>query len=359
MQPYYFMLILLAVCCYAEVGYYTSYVITDDIIISQRSKRKRYIIFILYLSMMLFGILRSENMGVDTDTYKIYWFDYAQSQSYKDLLMDITNDNGFLIISKIFCIFSNDYWIWRAYIYSITFSLYFISFVKRSRYVSLSTLIYFCTIYSMSLSLIRQALAIAIVFAAYIFLFEKGKTKAFIFCVIIAATFHKTAVICLLIVLLKPFMKKKISPVNITVATLICSMFFYIVIPFLIKIYSVTDYSGSVEKGGRNLLLFLFVVILCTSIIFRKSRLANNEKSNYMINIQSMALYIQTGALRLAIFARLKSYFSVYMAILFPDMLNIVSNKRSRLIYLTVMIILFGIYGMTLQGFPKYIMHTF
>lgn len=123
--------------------------------------------------------------------------------------------------------------------------------------------------------------------------------------------------------------------------------------------YSASDYTTATEKGGEKLLILLFTVMLITNIIFKKSILRNNEKANYMMNVQAMALYIQTGALRLAIFSRLKSYFSIYMTVLFPYMLSTVKNKKNRLIYLTIILALFGSYGMILQGFPKYIIHTF
>lgn len=298
-------------------------------------------------------------MGVDTDTYKIYWFNYVQNYTFGELALMIKSDNGFYILTKLIRLVTNDYWVWRSVIYALTFTLIHISINRSSKYVSLGMLIYFCTLHVMTCSLIRQALAIAICFAGYTFFLSKEKYMRFLLCLLLAMTMHKTALICILMLCFRLIGKKQMSNVAVIVLSVLSLLVFLVLIPIAINIYDNGAYIDSKETGGANLLILIVVITVILGMDMRKQGLNKNKEVSYIFNLEACTVFTQVGALRLAIFTRIKSYFSIYLTLLIPEIINSTTDIRRRIQYMTIIIAGFGIYAFAITGFPEYVMHVF
>jgi len=103
--------------------------------------------------------------------------------------------------------------------------LFFREFKKYSPYIWLSVLM-FITVgqFYTSFNIIRQIIAVAIIFSGSKYLYERNLSK-YIFIVLLASTFHKTSIIMILFYFILNF-KFNINKLVITLFALFVSMTF-------------------------------------------------------------------------------------------------------------------------------------
>lgn len=175
-------------------------------------KAANIFIILISISLVLCSGLRHESIGNDTVNY-LNMFEDIKLESWKDLTSDFfskyfspTNnqdkDPGYSIFIKITQIFTSNS---RAYLFIIAI-IFFISLGKflKEHTESLQELL-FSYVFYINLfneyvpnSAIRQTLAISIIFFAYTNLQKKRYLLFFVY-VILASFFHKSALICLLV----------------------------------------------------------------------------------------------------------------------------------------------------------------
>lgn len=192
MVPYIALFAVIICCCFLEVGVGRKKFIQKDYWL------RRIITSICFSSVLLFGVLRDENMGVDTVSYYTWYFLLSDELSWNEVLFNIKRDVGFVILSKVICMYTDSYWVWRAVVYTICISLYFVSFYKKAKYVSVAVFL-FCatTSWEMSLYIFRQSMAMGICLLGYVLFGSRKMMARFGFMIILATFFHKTALLCL------------------------------------------------------------------------------------------------------------------------------------------------------------------
>lgn len=117
-------------------------------------------LFICVAYFVALGVFRETTVGWDSDNYFTYYWNYAYNLSWKDILLRFSGDNGFYFICKLIHQFTNDYWVFRAIIFCITFLLYFYVIKKETNNVCIGLLIFMgAAQFSLIYSILRQALA--------------------------------------------------------------------------------------------------------------------------------------------------------------------------------------------------------
>ena len=102
---------------------------------------KKFNFTILYVAIMLVGVLRSELLGVDSWRYKYHYWNRYISQDLATVLKS-NFDKGYALLNWIIGKFTVDYWLFRAIIFAISFSLIALWIFKHSEYVAISFFVF-------------------------------------------------------------------------------------------------------------------------------------------------------------------------------------------------------------------------
>ena len=118
MTIYIVLWILIVLLCFLEVN-------CDVLKMSRYTivRTRQFSFWIIYFFVLLMGIFRQELLGVDVINYRSDFFYYGK-QSFSFIIRNIIDDNGYYLLNKIVYMFSNDFWLFKAILYFITFTLF-------------------------------------------------------------------------------------------------------------------------------------------------------------------------------------------------------------------------------------------
>lgn len=311
--------------------------------------KSRNVSFIVcFISILSLGISRHEDLGVDIFNYKYYFSIIYPNHNLRYFLGNSIYDPGYVILNKIVSLYTDNFKIFEVIVFCITFGIFSLIIYKESKYPALSFLIYtgFGFI-GFNMCILRQAIACALCFLAYYFL-EKNKRFNYFIVVLIAISFHKTAIFFYLTYLLSYNRKKELS-LKSHISNIILSIIgFSLFMPKVFDFYS-NDYSEAAIKGqGIKLLLVYILISVIIGIVLKQ----NKSKEGIMKYESSLgAIYVQIGALSFSLFTRITNYFSMLFTLSIP---NIIHTSKYRKIYIFIYSVIFSalfIYGIFNDGY--------
>ena len=243
-------------------------------IIAKLFKRddKRVICIIFGLELILISALRMSTVGADLQNYLVR-FDVIAETPWNNL--NILNElwgfeYGFLLLNKIISIFTNDS---RILIYVTSFFInfsfsYFIYKYSEKPYLSFYLFVAF-NFFGTSLNLVRLFLAGSILLYSIKYLEEKKLAK-FVLIVLLATTFHSSALIFIFAYFLKDF---KLNEKFYFIMAIIGGIFLLFgdsILTIMLKYGSSFYYDryGENVGSGDGLMFLIFLVILLIFIIF-------------------------------------------------------------------------------------------
>lgn len=267
--------------------------------------------------------VRDVTTGVDVVGYAEA-FHYLSGLSWTDLFQ-YGWEPGYLAYNKIISLFFSDEQALLVVTAILTTTGYAMFICRYSKIPWLSFFLFICFAYfSMSISILRQSLAMVIILNSLKYVLERKKLKYFL-CVGVASMFHITALICILIYF---FPKIKISITNFVIL-LIGSFVFMRIFGQQLLAYSILmtkeSYSDIVESGqGYGMLLLLIFVTSCGLFISK----IESEEDRLFVHLMIIACCLQFFATQFSLLARIVSYFGVAMIIFIPNV--IISLRRAE-----------------------------
>lgn len=221
----------------------------------------------------------------------------------------------------------------------LTISLIFLTIKKYSPSIMFSVFLFFVGgSYISSMNGIRQHLVGAVLFYASSLIFEGKKTK-FFFVVMVAATFHSSALIMLPIYFIARqkawTIRTFLLLFGVVVGFLGFNTFFNLLSPIL-ESTQYSHYVGSIltesDQGAhvvRGIVAFIPVFL---SYIYRKRLKINLKNYNIYTNISLLNFIVIIFASYHWIFARLSIYFGLYNLILLPAIFYYCFDKKSKIL---------------------------
>jgi hypothetical protein len=223
----------------------------------------------------------------------------------------------------------------------------YISIKKYSINPALSVYL-FCTMgfLSHSLNLTRQFIAIGIVMLAFGFLVERKFFK-FIIIIIIAALFHKTALILLPLYFL---LNVKVKP-KLFILLIACSLALSLLSRSIVNILLAHFYPQYQNNSLVNtalvskyyVLMSFSLVILCIYLISQKKLSINKTNDRIMVNIVLFVAIAHTIFIWLPLANRLSLYIDILLIIVIPQLLHLIPNKMHRYIITVVFVVYFAL----------------
>lgn len=284
--------------------------------------------------LLLMG-LRSCYIGDDTYRYCLAYLKYS-SYGIEEMLAQGTN-YGFTAFTKLISLISPyDYSFYLMTVSTvITLSLVrFLSRHAKNMLFSQMMLLSLGFVYFFMTS-IKQTLAISILLFAYTALSER-KIVRFLLLVLLAATFHNTAIV-FLIALPAALIPLRRAYVAITPALILFvyiireRLFNFITTRFLSEnFYGAygTVYSSQLNYTGLAIQVVIFIVSLC----LLWGSLKEDREAADLIALYSVGMVFQTMTSVLGEFFRLSMYFSIFGVIMLPKALGRLNDKIRDLV---------------------------
>lgn len=311
------------------------------------SKRKNKIGFIFISISVLIFILgfRAQTMGVDLKGY-LPSFDKLNKASWTQII----HMNSYLNYEKGYVIFNKmvgSVWCDRQFFLFICAACSLlpvgIFIYRNSNHMLFSMVIYMSLpCFLIVFSGLRQGIAIGITMLSVEFI-KKKKLLKFVLLILLASTFHSSAIIFLIAYpLYRLKMNKKMAYASILLLPGIYILRYPVfrILSKIFKAHAVPDYNNAINL----FLIFVFIYSFC--VLFGNR---SNEKINGWMNIFFVACACQAmGGVYLTTI-RVGYYFMISLCILLPEVfhgMNLKYAERDRKIIYGVLIGLFSVYGL-------------
>lgn len=302
---------------------------------SQIISKRATCTIISVFAIIIYGI-RSENVGnVDIPRY-VDSYEFLTSLKFSQVIYVFFKDPGFYYFSKVFSMWFPSYNMWFALIGAL-FILTVSSLIQKfSNRLILSYIIFFTFTFTLNFSLLRHCCALAFVISGYIAL-KEDKRKKTILLLLLATSFHLSAIIAFLMI---PLKKIKFGLWNILM--IVTTVMISIVIPDLLtKILVFLNMDRLAFYAKNNVMTLTMTAFAINSVLFALVLflilLRNKEwkdKYSFDLNMFSvgLALYALVGIL--AEFYRTAMFFSFVLIILLPNVFNeFKKSKNKEIIY--------------------------
>lgn len=267
------------------------------------SKRTK-IVYCCVLGCLLFliGALKNKSVGFDTLAYANQYTHFVNigfDDVYGMVHQSFNKEYGYYFFVKFLTLFSDDYQflfavVSAAYAFSVSRLIYRYSVDFLSSYIMLISM----AIFLVTLSGLRQTLALAISFFAYDYIIKRKLFK-FVIVVLIAATFHVTVLFFLPAYFMFYY---RVNATNILLYVLIAIGGTYVikdligfVQQFTYEGYAITEFGETTGGFGA---LCIYLVILLVSFLYRVNLKRSMPYFELFFTLLVVATIIQLVILR-------------------------------------------------------------
>ncbi len=288
---------------------------------TQSSLKKKYLY--CFLSFLPFLLVSGLRYDVGTDYINRYVYDFNRTyQGYRVPNMEV----GFHLLMKATMLVSCEPQLMFFITSLLINGFIFLTVIKESKDPVYSICIYFFLgFFFDSLNIMRQYLAMSVVFIGFYYLL-KNKKLLFIVSVLLASLFHSTALIMLVLVFCD--YKFWCSPkwfIPFLVAVLVLNTRLIGVLELLLQntrfdvYFSAKFFKGEISYLfiGENLAFYMLMFWLQI-----KGYVSKNKKANLFLNTQALALLCMCLGTCHMLFIRIAIYFSVFQIISVPYYLS-------------------------------------
>ncbi len=204
-----------------------------------------------------------------------------------------------------------------------------------SKDCGISVTMYICLgLLTFNMNGMRQAIAMAICLIAYDFIVKK-RPIPFVLTILVAMSFHKTAIIFLPFYLIT-YVKYNFWHVSIFMGII---ALFYRFSSVLIEAFDdAMDKSYATAEsfeGGGIVVVAIYICILILAVMYRKALDGDTAKRCFFMTITGFALYC-ARYFSAGIFERVSYYFFYYSILLLPEVISKAPEQERRLVKLGI-----------------------
>lgn len=317
--------------------------------------------YILIVFVVLFSISAFRSVNIGNDTWD-YFFMFKKFGSSNDIFNTSLNiETGYIILNKILYTVSRNTLILTTFTSAFIIGIFTKLIYKKSKIIWLSVLLFInLRFFYFTLSGIRQSIALAIIILSYKFIKER-KPIRFTMMVLLASTFHLTALAFLLIYpISKINFDRKVMIRYIAISSFLF-LFFDYVINFILKVfpkykvYLTSSYFEGIKLASIIdffvlLSIFIFIYLLTENnsrnkdIKIRQDN-SSNEK-NITLHMTSLALCFSFIAINASLVRRTGLYFFIFTIIYIPNVIYNLKNKDLKMLLIYLVVIITFIYNM-------------
>lgn len=323
----------------------------------RRINRDKLFLFLSMGLLLLLNCLRSLYTGNDTLSYYKLFKYYSTGSTVEEystagyIWMDSYVDVGWRYLNRIFSHFSDNYQLFISLVAIFLYSFTTKHIRKYSPYIGVSILLFFLRFYHPYLNVLRQAVSIVIILMAHQLLIKRKYVK-YAICILLAALFHKFAIVAFILVFFDRIQYKKTTARWMIVVSIILSISGgALIVPRLI------GYSGSYMTNETGISTF-FSFVLNASIFFIMNYISSkgmccdkqNDKNvektiSYYKWINLVSLCLSILEMTLPGLYRVEYFFTIHHIVGIPYMLKYSkisdNTKRNSLLLIIASLIIY------------------
>ena len=305
--------------------------------------RKLYCGTVAFQWILLSGL---RDWSVGADTYSYYdWFEKVKRLSWGDAFGNVFNylfrgldvkDPGYELLTKIFQFFFKDYQLFLIAI-AILFMVLMARFIYKYSASPCTSFIIFSTVmfYSaFATTLMRQAIATAlIVFCGYD-LIQRRELKKFILVAFVSFLIHKSSLVFV------PFYFLAAIPVtsgykwvSAVVITLVVVLGKKLYAPIALAM-GFDEAMINYAEGGAELYAVLQILLSLITLAFYAQIRKRRQDANYLFHATTLTLLSAILVVQNQSFMRIQMYYAIFIMITIPELLNLVKKKYRLLTYI-------------------------
>ena len=327
-----------------------------------QQKRKAIYLFWALFPLALMTMLHGENIGNDTHAYTEL-FDAVRSMTLAQALSNGRFEKGYMLFTYILtriCSTRQSVLIAEGMIVYLSFARWLSKWSKAPGMVV--CLIVEMLVIDEWMSVLRQALAMAILFFAFDALVEK-KLLRFYILVVLAAQFHAVAYVFLLTwPMLWWFEEHRVNSLKkkwkferlMAVCAVGIVLLMWPMINFLLRIFPKYQYyvAGAYMDGQARLAIVLKIIVY--ALMLMVPRWIKNQKWEAGQSVVELSLYrmalvnivILIAANQATILTRFSGMFSIYAILGCSEQVAMLQYRKNRKLLTVAILILFALYGM-------------
>lgn len=321
--------------------------------VDKNEKRKKVFIIISFGLMGLIAALRKYTVGTDlTYLYVKKFYDIAILSFTQ--LSKVNMEYGYVVLNKILSLIWNNIQILIIFTSIFIYYIYGRFILKNSNNVFFSTSLFILlNLYFMSMNIIRQQIAVAIILVGYEFL-KKNRYISFIIFVFIASLFHQSALICLVYI---AFYNRKFTIKSIVIGIMILAISLFFYKDFINIFTNLQNFLGlnvnkdynmyiTSQKYGVGIInlnsissivlssaIFLFCLYYMKIVKFEGKTEIEEKNNNFYLYMTLIYTIISINSMNMVIIGRLQYYFFPFVLIILPKAFKYITNKFNKKIF--------------------------
>lgn len=318
--------------------------------------KKKFMILVC-VELICFAGIRALDVGPDMDNY-LGSLRHYRSLPHNQILTaklvpPFDYEGGYFFFTKLCAWLSMNETVFLFVVAALIYIPVCWFILQYSENPAIGILVYFTfSGYSYSLGIYRQMIALSILLVGSKFIVDR-KLLLFLMTVGLAMTFHTTAIILLPFYwLYKIKLDNKIQ--FIFIAEVICFIFARSIIMLSVKVFpkylSMISSQYDVQGGSYLMLIFLNFVFIAGYILEKRTENAEDENLRMSLNATVIAIFLQIIGYSMGLFGRIVPYYSIYLTILIPALLNKYSKTHKILINFVAAVVMIGMFWFFTRG---------
>lgn len=293
-------------------------------------------LYILIAGVSLFFVMSLRNISVGTDTVR-YSNEFKNAKYYLDYLIR-ESEIGYSYFNYFLNEIGLSFQTYLAIVAIIVISAISFLYYLYSKNVLLSFYLHVTIgLFAMTMTGLRQTIAISLTVYAFIFLMKNKNILFFIF-VISAYFFHNSAIVFLLVFFIKRIKVNKIT--GIWIYGICCLV--YVGKGFIASVIQEVmplkylRYSTDVAYVNPLLIIVVMIIPLACLLFWPKEiEVGTNKQKNIMsvlFLLSCINFVIYFFALEIMLFERISLFFMVYNTVLIPNIIQGIKSKEIRIL---------------------------
>lgn len=328
--------------------------------VMSNDRRKWYCIFCGTLWILISG-LRGLSVGADTEVYYYMYLNVKNmslDRLYQNIILKITSnignkDPGYDLFVKLTQVISDDYQVFLVVV-AVIFMVPFLIWVWRESKNPLISFALFSSLFYAFFAItgIRQTIATSLIVLIGDRFVKERKLIPFLVVAFFAALIHMSALVFVPFYFLSRIKIRKTTSALAGLAFALAFIFRGTLKNLFISISGYSDYAADYEGAGTYTFTFILIALYILSILsYRKDKNLKNNGRFYVALYLAMFFvpltFLNPSAMRIV------QYFSIYLVLLIPEMIDAVFTKQGKIIATAVAVSMLAV--LLIRSNPTYV----
>lgn len=306
------------------------------------------ILFVILSCCLLAVTMFRYGLGTDYFSYQYHYY-LIPSNISSAFEFDSHMDIGFRVLMSMFRSVSLKFYIFTAFLGALTLILYLVTIKKNSKVPIFSLFLLYSLYWLVYVnSALRQGLAMALfIFAFYQFVNTKNTVK-YIFIILLASLFHKTALIGLVVLVVYRFYRRLFNNKRFNLLLVFMALFLFLIKGdiIVINLMSLIGISISYQSSQANIMAIMLRggnIVLMYLIYRSLHHRDKNESIKFQLYLYFISVLIFIATSNTPTLSRAIDFLMIIEIILFPNLLSYVRLRFDNLILVGILVMISSI----------------